>query len=73
MGDSRREIMLEFGCNNVGVGGICVLSGICAVVHEEELNVSGVVDEENLVAGWDHVSCLLVAAITDLLIEHAAS
>lgn len=43
-----------------------VLSGVCAVVHEEELDVLGVLDEEDLVAGGDHVSRLLVAAVADL-------
>jgi len=35
-------------------------------VHEEELNVLGVVDEESLVAGGHHVLGLLVGSITDL-------
>ena len=46
-------------------GGV-VLSGVCTVVHEQELNVLGVLDEEDLVARGDHVSRLLVAAVADL-------
>lgn len=36
-------------------------------MHQEELNVLGVVDEESLVAGGHHVAGLLVATVTDLL------
>lgn len=43
-----------------------VLSGVGAVVHEEELNVLGVVDEESLVTRGHQVAGLLVATITDL-------
>lgn len=35
-------------------------------MHEEEVDVAGVVDEEDLVAGWSQVLGLLVATITDL-------
>lgn len=35
-------------------------------MHEEELDVTGVLDEEGLVAGGHHVSGLLVATISDL-------
>jgi hypothetical protein len=35
-------------------------------VHEQELNVLGVVDKESLVAGGHHVAGLLVATITNL-------
>jgi hypothetical protein len=34
-------------------------------VHEEELDVLGVVDEESLVAGGHHVAGLLVGTVTD--------
>ena len=34
-------------------------------MHEEELNVLGVVDEESLVAGGHHVAGLLVGTVTD--------
>jgi hypothetical protein len=34
-------------------------------VHEEELDVLGVVDEESLVAGGHHVAGLLVGSVTD--------
>ena len=36
------------------------------VVHEEELDVLNVADEESLVAGGHHVAGLLVGAIADL-------
>jgi hypothetical protein len=49
-----------------------VLSGVGAVVHEQQLNVLGVVDEESLVAGGHHVLGLLVATITDLIHEISA-
>lgn len=42
-----------------------VLSSVGAVVHEEELDVLGVVDEESLVAGGHHVAGLLVGTETD--------
>ena len=48
------------------IGGGNVLSGVCPVVHEKELNVAGVLDEECLVAGGHHVAGLLVATVTDL-------
>ena len=42
------------------------LCGVGAVVHEEKLEVAGVVDEEGLVAGWHHVAGLPVATVADL-------
>jgi hypothetical protein len=36
-------------------------------VHEQKLNVLGVVDEESLVAGGHHVLGLLVGTVADLL------
>lgn len=43
-----------------------VLSGVGLVVHEEKVEVTGVVDDESLVAGRHHVAGLLVGAVTDL-------
>lgn len=43
-----------------------ILSSVGAVVHEQKLNVLGVVDEESLVAGRHHMPGLLVATIADL-------
>lgn len=43
-----------------------VLSGVGLVVHEEEIQVAGVVDEESLVAGRHHVAGLDVATVADL-------
>lgn len=42
------------------------LSGEGLVVHEEEVNIADVVDEESLVARWHHVASLLVGTETDL-------
>lgn len=47
---------------NTGSDGSSVLLG----VHEEEFEVTEVVDEEFFVAGWDQVSGLLVGSVTDL-------
>jgi hypothetical protein len=41
-------------------------------VHEKELNVLGVVDEESLVAGGHHVAGLLVGTVTDRGHSHLA-
>jgi hypothetical protein len=35
-------------------------------VHEEELDISGVVNQESLVARWHHVAGFLVGAKSDL-------
>ena len=35
-------------------------------MHEEELDISGVVDQESLVARWHHVAGFLVGAKSDL-------
>lgn len=48
------------------VSTVNVLSSEGAVVHQEELDVLGVVDEESLVAGGHHVAGLLVGTVTDL-------
>ena len=37
-----------------------VLCGVGSVVHEQELNIIDVADEESLVAGGGHVASLLV-------------
>ncbi len=49
---------------------MCNLCGVGSVVHEEEVDVFGVVDEESSVAGRHHVSCLFVRAETDLELNH---
>jgi hypothetical protein len=43
-----------------------ILGGVGAVVHEEQLDILDVVDEEALVAGGHHVPGLLVGAEADL-------
>jgi len=48
------------------------LGGVGAVVHEEELNVLSVADEESLVAGRHHVAGLLVGAEADRGHSHGA-
>lgn len=35
-------------------------------MHEQQLNIVDIVDEEGLVAGGDHVAGLLVGAVSDL-------
>jgi hypothetical protein len=40
--------------------------GVFLVVHEQEFEVGGVVDEELLVAGRNEVSGLFVGSVTDL-------
>ena len=42
-------------------------------MHEQKLNVLGVVDEEGLVAGGHHVAGLLVGTVTDLMYTLAVS
>jgi hypothetical protein len=37
-----------------------ILGGVGLVVHEEEVDVASVVNEESLVAGGHHVTSLLV-------------
>jgi hypothetical protein len=49
-----------------------VLCGEGTVVHEEEIYVAGVVDEEGLVAGGHEMACLLVGAITNLQVYPSA-
>jgi hypothetical protein len=41
------------------------LSSVRSVVHEKELQISQVIDDESLVAGGHHVAGLLVGAIAD--------
>ena len=43
-----------------------VLCGVGLVVHKKEVNITGVVNEESLVAGWHHVAGLLVGTETNL-------
>jgi hypothetical protein len=43
-----------------------LLGGVGLVVHEEEVEVTGVVDEEGLVAGGHHVAGLLVGSVANL-------
>ena len=45
---------------------INVLGGVGLVVHEEKVEVTGVVDDESLVAGWHQVTGLLVGTVSDL-------
>ena len=47
-------------------GRLHVLCGVGLVVHEQELDVLDVANEESLVAGRHHVAGLLVGAIADL-------
>lgn len=58
--------MLELITKDGGCGEEGVLGGVGAVVHEEKVELAGVVDEESLVAGGHHVAGLLVGTVTDL-------
>jgi hypothetical protein len=48
------------------LGDANILCGVDLVVHEEEVNVTGVVNEESLVTGGHHVAGLLVRSETNL-------
>lgn len=48
-----------------------VLGSEGLVVHEEEIDVAGVVDEESLVSGWGEVTGLLVGTESDLCLPSA--
>lgn len=48
--------------------GVANLGGVGPVVHQEEVDVVGVLDEESLVAGRHHVAGLLVGTIANLSI-----
>lgn len=43
------------------------LGSVNTVVHQEQIDILGVVDEESLVAGGHHVASLLVRAEADLV------
>ena len=45
---------------------MCNFCSICSVVHEEEVDLFGVVNQESLVAGGNHMASLLVGAETNL-------
>jgi len=45
---------------------VCILSGVGGVVHQEEIDIADVVDEEGLVAGGSEMACLPVATVADL-------
>lgn len=49
-----------------GGNGVTDLSSVGAVVHQEELDVGNVLDEESLVAGRGHVAGLLVGTVSNL-------
>ena len=67
MGDSRNSLV---SYAITPVPSRLLLCGVCLVVHEEKVEVAGVVDEECLVAGRHHVTSLLVVAIADLSFSH---
>jgi hypothetical protein len=60
------EILYLVSSVSVYIEQFDVLSGVGLVVHEEKVNITGVVDEESLVAGWHHVASSLVGTETDL-------
>lgn len=58
---ARDDLNALLGRDTVGDGG-----GVLARVHEEELEVADVVDENLLVAGGDEVAGLVVGSVTNL-------
>lgn len=58
-----RSVFFAVSCSGVGYHVLC---GVGLVVHEEQLDVLDVADEEGLVARGHHVAGLLVGAIADL-------
>lgn len=44
-----------------------LLGGICLVVHEEHINIRGVLDKECFVAGRHHVLSLAIGSVSDLI------
>ena len=46
-----------------------ILSGEGLVVHEEEVDIVAVVDEESLVPGWHQVTGFLIRAVPDLVAD----
>ena len=57
----KHPSICKIGCN--------VLGSECAVVHQEQVNIAGVLDEERLVTGRHHVAGLLVGAVSNLKIH----
>ena len=70
LGVGNLDAELLCACDNLDSlsrrNGVGDLSGEGLVVHEEEVNIADVVDEESLVAGWHHVAGLLVGSETNL-------
>lgn len=68
--DETALAILDWACQICSSCGYVVepdsLCGVGAVVHEEEFEVADVLNKESLVAGWHHVSGLLVATVTNL-------
>ena len=50
-----------------------LLCDISLVVHEQEVNVGRLVDQESFVPGWHHVASLLVRTEPDLYIVQVVS
>ena len=61
-----QDLPLEDGDAVAAADVVGNLGSEALVVHEKELNLGGVVDEESLVAGRHHVAGLLVGTVTDL-------
>jgi hypothetical protein len=65
VGDPTIMLIFKVMANMGSTEGI-VLGGEGAVVHEQQLNILDVADQESLVAGRHHVASLLVGAIANL-------
>lgn len=53
-------VLLDSVSSHLVLFGLNVLGGVGLVVHEEKVEVTGVVDDESLVAGWHQVTGLFV-------------
>jgi hypothetical protein len=60
---------VSFVCAARHIAWVNELCGEGLVVHEEEVDVTGVVDEEGLVAGGHHVAGLLVGTVANLYVS----
>lgn len=68
VGDLDTEL-LSLSDNLNSVSGRNIVSNLSSVrlsVHQQNIQVLDIVDNKNLVAGWDHMSGLLVRTVTNL-------
>ena len=61
-----RYLPLKDECPVAAAHVVCNLRREGFVVHQEKVDFASIVDDKLFEAVWKHVSCLLVAAITNL-------